>query len=185
MKLFLARHGEYQNPDGLIPYRLPGFPLTDLGIEQAGLQATKLAQFKIRDIFTSPVERCMQTASIIGKTLSLAPNPIEALIELGSPLQGMTIVERDKYRGDFPYDLQSHIDGGGETKHDVFERMSNFIEKLKLMSKNSSHLIVSHGDPIKFYLNNVLKRDVRYIPMGGLVILDYSQSGTPKYTELV
>jgi len=26
---------------------------------------------------------------------------------------------------------------------------------------------------------------IRYIPMGGLVMLDYSQSGIPKYTEII
>lgn len=185
MKVYFARHGEYQNPDGLVPYRLPGYPLTELGIKQAELQVSKLLPLNIRDIFCSPIERCVQTASIIGKELKLAPNPTEALIELGSPLQGMTIVERDKLGGNFPYSLQAHLDGGGETEKMLFERMSNFIEKLKLMSKKSSHLIVSHGDPIKLYLNGVLKKEVRYIPMGGLVCLDFTQAGIPKYTEII
>lgn len=185
MKVYFARHGEYQNPEGVVPYRAPGFPLTELGISQAQLQAAKLHSFNIRDIFCSPVERCFQTASIIGQELKLAPNPTEALIELGSPMQGMSIVERDKIGGNFPYNLQAHIDGGGETEKMLFERVSNFIEKLKLMSKKSSHLVVSHGDPIKLYLNGALKKEVRYIPMGGLVCLDFTQVGIPKYTEII
>ena len=185
MKVYFARHGEYQNPDNIVSYRLPGFPLTELGIKQAELQAAKLQSLNIRDIFCSPIERCFQTATIIGKALKLAPNPTAALIELGSPLQGMTLAERDKIGGNFPYTLQAHVEGGGETEKMLFERMSNFIEKLKLMSKNSSHLVVSHGDPIKLYLNGVLKKEVRYIPMGGLVCLDFTQVGIPKYKEII
>lgn len=196
MKLFFARHGEYQNPDGLIPYRMPGFPLTDLGIEQAELQATKLSQFKIRDIFTSPVERCLETATIISKTLKLAPNPSEALVETGTPLQGLKKEDIAKLSPNYPYDVPAHIEGGGESPEMIFERINNFVEKLKVMSKNSSHLLVSHGDPITIFLIKTLsgkiphtiedfeKSNVRYIPMGGLVMLDYSQSGIPKYTEL-
>ncbi len=185
MKVYFARHGEYQNPDLVVPYRLPGFPLSELGIKQAELQADKLQSLNIRDIFCSPIERCVQTASIIGKELKLAANQNEALTETLTPLQGISIADHDKVIGDFPYDVPAHIEGGGETTKMIFERMSNFIEKLKLMSKNSSHLIVSHGDPIKYYLNGVLKKEVRYIPMGGLVCLDFNQPGIPKYSEII
>lgn len=185
MKIYFARHGQYQNPEGVVPYRLPGFPLTELGISQAKLQAEKLLSVNIRDIFTSPITRCVETASIIGKIIKLAPNMTDGLIETGTPLQGMTLFERNKIQGDFPYNLQSHLDGGGETMEAIIERISNFVAKLTTMSKNSSHLIVSHGDPINFYLNAVLKKEVRYIPMGGLVMLDYSQKGFPKYSEII
>lgn len=185
MKVYFARHGEYANPDQVVPYRLPGFPLTELGQNQAELQAAKLSSFKIRDIFTSPIERCVETAGIIGKTLKLAPNINESLSETLTPLEGMSLTERNKFEGDFPYNLPLHLSGGGETIEMIVERMNNFIAKLKLMSKNSMHLIVSHGDPIKFYVNTVLKKEVRYIPMGGLIMLDYSQKGIPKYQEII
>jgi len=94
MKVYFARHGEYQNPEGVVPYRMPGFPLTELGISQAHLQADKLLTLNIRDIFTSPITRCLETASIIGKTLKLAPNINESLTETGTPLQYMSLLER-------------------------------------------------------------------------------------------
>lgn len=185
MKVYFARHGEYQNPEGVVPYRMPGFPLTELGISQSGLQAEKLLSLNIRDIFSSPIERCVQTASIIGSSLHLAVNQSESLTEIGSPLEGVSIVKRDSYTGNFPYDVAEHIEGGGETKQVVVERMAEFVGKLKLMSKNSSHLLVSHGDPIKYYLSHVTKKDIPLIPMGGLVCLDYNQVGIPKYTEII
>lgn len=197
MKIYFARHGEYQNSDGVVPYRLPGFPLTDFGNQQAKIQADKLLGLKIRDIFTSPIERCVKTATIIGLSLKLHPNQKEDIIETGTPLQGMTKLQLGKLSPNYPYDVPSHIDGSGESPEDIFNRMNDFAEKLKHMSQNSSHLIVSHGDPIHIYLTGTLTKHiphldaeffqgkVRYIPMGGLVMLDYIQKGTPQYSEII
>lgn len=181
MKIFFARHGEYQNPDDVQPFRLSGFPLTQKGIGQINTTATKLTDHKIRAIFTSPIQRCVESATIIGQILHLFPNQKEALIEVFSPYAGYKkiTVPEDLYQDSF------HMDGGGESSEVIFTRMSNFIDTLKQTSKNSNYLIVSHGDPMMIYLRQVLQKDIRYIPMGGLVMLDYSQSGTPKYTEII
>ncbi len=197
MKIYFARHGQYDNPDKVAPYRLPGFPLTDLGREQARLQADKLLNSNLRDIFTSPIERCLETATIIGHVLGLHPNQYGELIETGTPLQGLSKLELDKLSPNYPYDIPTHLENGGESPETIFARISTFIEKLKLMSKNSSHLLVSHGDPITIFLIATLTKKmphtldefenskVRYIPMGGLVMLDYAQEGIPKYTEII
>lgn len=181
MKIYFARHGDYQNPENVAPCRLPGFQLSTLGIEQVKLTASKLCDQKIRAIFTSPITRCVQTATIISENLHLYPNQKDELIELGSPFQGYKNI-------DIPKDLYLdpiHVNGGGETREAIFIRMNNFVANLKQTSKNSNYLIVSHGDPIMFYLRNVLKKEIRYIPMGGLVMLDYSQTGIPKYSEII
>lgn len=181
MKIYFARHGQYQNPDNVVPFRLPGFPLTDLGIEQSHLIADKLTGIKIRALFTSPIERCLQTASIIADVLHLYPNPKEEIIETRTPLQGTK-------REEFPDDLYidpMHVDGGGESPQEITARMSGFIDSLKLTSKSSIYLIVSHGDPINFFLTSILNKKVRYIPMGGLVMLDYGKSGIPQYREII
>ena len=197
MKAFFVRHGEYQNPSGVIPYRLPGFPLTELGISQAHEVADILINEKIRSLYTSPIERCVETAEIIGSKLHLHPNKSETIIETGTPLQGMSKGDFIKISKNYPYDIPSHIEGGGESPEAIFERMTNFVDKLKQMSKNSSHVIVSHGDPIQIYLSGTLSKIIphsdsdfyhgklRYIPMGGLVLLDYSKSGIPQYKEII
>ena len=198
MKIYFARHGEYQNPDAVVPYRLPGFPLTDLGQKQANLQADKLFGEKIRTLSTSPIQRCVETATIIGHVLGLHPNQYGEIIETGTPLQGLSKSEIAKLAPNYPYDVPKHLENGGESPEVIFERMNNFVNKLKLMSKNSSHLIVSHGDPITIFLIKTLKGviphaieefeksgGILYIPMGGLVMLDYSQKGIPKYSEII
>lgn len=193
MKIYFARHGEYLNPDNIAPFQLPGFPLTELGEQQAQLQVEKLLSEKIRTLSTSPIERCVETAIIIGNAIHLHPNQNAKLIEIGSPLEGS---KKDK-KLEFVYELPKHIEGGGESTDVIFERMNSFVSILKLMSKNSSHVIVSHGDPIDIFLISTLKKSVphtreelknsgiRNIPMGGLIMLDFSQSGIPKYSEII
>lgn len=197
MKIYFARHGEYENPSRVIPYQLPGFPLTELGKQQAHIQADKLMGLKIRTLSTSPIERCFEEATIIGKIIGLHPNIHSELTETHTPLQGLSKVELSKLSLNYPYDIPAHIEAGGESPEMIFERMNNFVNKLKLMSKNSSHIIVSHGDPITIFLIKTLtgmiphtidefeKSRGRYIPMGGLVMLDFSQSGIPKYSEII
>ena len=197
MKIYLARHGEYQNPEGVVPYRLPGFPLSELGRQQAQLIADKLVDQKIRAIYTSPIERCLEEASIIGKTIRLYPNQKSELIESGTPLQGLTKTALADLSPNYPYDIPAHIEGGGESPDDIFARMNNFVNSLKSTSKNSTYLLVSHGDPIYIYLSGLLLKriphtgqdyyqsNIKYIPMGGLVMLDYSQKGIPKYQEII
>ncbi len=197
MKIYLARHGEYQNPEAVVPYRLPGFPLSELGRQQAQLIADKLVDQKIRAIYTSPIERCLEEASIIGKTLRLYPNQKSELIESGTPLQGLTKTALADLSPNYPYDIPAHIEGGGESPDDIFARMNNFVNSLKSTSKNSTYLLVSHGDPIYIYLSGLLlqkipitdqdyyESSIRYIPMGGLVLLDFTQKGIPKYQEII
>lgn len=181
MKIYFARHGEYKNPGNIVPFTTPGIALSDLGKSQAQLQAGKLSALNIRAIYTSPIERCVETATIIAKHLHLYPNQKPDLIETITPLAGIK-------RVDMPPNIYldtRHIEGGGETIEVIFTRMNGFVDNLKLTSKNSNYLIVSHGDPMMIFLQGVLKREIRYIPMGSLVMLDYSQTGIPKYTEII
>lgn len=197
MKIYFARHGQYENPDSVVPYRLPGFPLSEIGRSQAQKTADTLVGQKIRAIYTSPVERCQETAGIIGQTLKLYPNPKPELIETGTPFQGLTKEALAKLSPNYPYDIPEHISAGGESPENIFERMNNFVETLKQTSKKSSYVLVSHGDPITIYLSGTLLKKIphtdaeyynsgiRYIPMGGLVSLDFSQKGIPKYEEII
>lgn len=197
MKIYFARHGQYQNPDNVVPFKLPGFPLSENGIKQSRLIAERLKEVRLRDIFTSPIERCRETAKIISSIIHLYPNQKEELDEITTPLQGLTHKELEKLSVDYPYGASAHVEGGGETQEEVFNRVNEFVNKLKGMSKNSSHLLVSHGDTIQIYIAGILTGiiphtrqeidhgKIRYIPMGGLVMLDFGKSGIPKYSEII
>ena len=58
----LLRHGEVENPRGLIYGRLPGYRLSEDGRMMAKAAADFLAERDVVAVFTSPLERARETA---------------------------------------------------------------------------------------------------------------------------
>lgn len=63
--IFLVRHGEVDNPSRILPGRLPNFHLSVHGRAQAKQAGLFLQKQHIDIIYTSPLERCRETADII------------------------------------------------------------------------------------------------------------------------
>ena len=63
--IHFIRHGEVHNPDEIYYGRLPGFYLSARGRLQAEATAQVLREQKLDAIFTSPMERAVETAEII------------------------------------------------------------------------------------------------------------------------
>lgn len=195
--IYLARHGDYVNPQKIIPYQLPGYPLSPLGISQASKIANQLHSVTLAKIFASPVERALQTAQIIGDKLSAEVIQSELATETKTPLQGLTKAELSKMSPDFPYCIPEHLSGNGEIPEVIYKRMTKLIEQIKRDYKDQKVLIVSHGDPITIYLKAIFEsriphqmRDfdeglIRYIPMGGLIEMTFQYPNIPVYKELI
>src|SRR5215203_3225415 len=67
----LVRHGEVDNPAGLLYGRLPDYHLSELGIQMAERVA---AYFRERDVVhlrSSPLERAQETAEPLAEVLGL------------------------------------------------------------------------------------------------------------------
>ena len=67
----LLRHGEVDNPQGVLYGRLPGYVLSDLGHEMAQRAAKALSGHDITGVVSSPMERAQQTASPMAATHGL------------------------------------------------------------------------------------------------------------------
>jgi broad specificity phosphatase PhoE len=87
----LVRHGEVYNPHRVLYGRLPGFTLSQRGIEQAELAARFLAERNIGYIVSSPLERAQQTAQPLARKLGLPVAIDERLIEAGNHLEGKQV----------------------------------------------------------------------------------------------
>lgn len=87
----LVRHGEVYNPDRVLYGRLPGFHLSERGVEQAKQTAAFLAERDIAFIVSSPLERAQQTAQPLAAELGLAVATDERLIEADNHLQGKQV----------------------------------------------------------------------------------------------
>jgi broad specificity phosphatase PhoE len=63
--IHLVRHGEVENPKGLIYGRLPGYNLSERGMKQAREAGQHLAGRRLGAIWSSPLERAQETAAAI------------------------------------------------------------------------------------------------------------------------
>lgn len=82
MKVLLGlRHAEVKNPGNVAYGHLPGFCLSPQGRDQARTLGEALAGHPIRAIYCSPLERAVETAEIVGQSLSVPIIPDDRLIE--------------------------------------------------------------------------------------------------------
>ena len=65
----MLRHGEVYNPEKILYGRLPGFRLSELGIQMAQAAADVLAGRDIAYLVSSPLERARQTAAPIAASV--------------------------------------------------------------------------------------------------------------------
>jgi len=79
---FLVRHGITQWVEDHILHGITDIPLNETGIRQAEKTARALTGCGAESLYSSPLQRCMQTAVIIGKALKLGPIPMEGLTEM-------------------------------------------------------------------------------------------------------
>lgn len=80
--LLLVRHGENDySKRGLLAGRLPGIHLNERGQKQAQELATALAHVPIKGVFSSPLERALETAEPVATAQRLAVQLEAGLLE--------------------------------------------------------------------------------------------------------
>jgi probable phosphomutase (TIGR03848 family) len=91
--ILLIRHGENDYvKKGRLAGRMPGVHLNQKGREQAQALAEKLRGTPIKAVYSSPLERTMETAEPIAKALDLEVIPCDDLLEVDfGEWQGKTL----------------------------------------------------------------------------------------------
>ena len=59
----LLRHGEVHNPEGVLYGRLPGYRLSEDGVLMAKAAAKWFADRDVTALFSSPMQRALETAA--------------------------------------------------------------------------------------------------------------------------
>jgi broad specificity phosphatase PhoE len=65
-----------------ILHGITDIPLNEKGLRQAREAAQALKSINAKNLYTSPLKRCLETAEIIGRHMGLAPNTLDGLKEL-------------------------------------------------------------------------------------------------------
>jgi len=85
----LVRHGEVDNPRGVIYGRLPGYHLSPDGELMAKAAADFLAPRDVTVLRCSPLERAVETAAPIAQAFGLEAVTDDRLVESGNHFEGM------------------------------------------------------------------------------------------------
>ena len=172
MKIYLLRHGEYENPLQVMPGRSDGFPLSEEGKEQARQAGQILQDKNIAYIFSSPILRTRQTAEIVAKEINFA-GTIEnddRLIEM--EVGQYTNLPLDEFRNSGFYNDIINVPSGIESMESISKRMINFLTDITEKYKENI-LVVTHVYSIRSVLSWVnhtnLAASYEYKPKMGQV----------------
>ncbi len=141
------RHGEVHNPTKILYGRMPGFHLSDPGLQQAEAAAEWLADKPIKAIYSSPMERAQQTAAIVAqRRLGLAPHTDERILEVFTPYEGRPTEELAAAG----WDLYTGNEPPYESPAMVLVRVLDFFEHVAVEHRGDSVVAVAHGDILVF-----------------------------------
>jgi len=92
-RIHLVRHGEVDNPNGVLYGRLPNFALTALGRQMAEASAIELASStaNITRLISSPLLRTLQSARPISEQLNLSVSAESLIIEPTNIFEGKKV----------------------------------------------------------------------------------------------
>jgi broad specificity phosphatase PhoE len=192
-RLHLVRHCDVRNPDGVLYGHLPNFPLSEKGVKQAHALGRYFAGTKVRQIYSSPLERARQTSEIIASYLDSVPiTYTDDLIEtrFGLYLQGIPPKQVPWRRPLWLIHMVwPGLLGNDESVASLAARVRRPLVRLLADHPGDGGICVSHGDPIQGFWVASEGRP-RYAlhrlqcAKGGLLELDYDGDALRRLTYL-
>ena len=152
--VLLVRHGVTATTGSLLPGRAPGLHLSERGLEQADLVATRLAQLttKPRALYVSPLERTRETAAPIARALRLRATLERGLLECDFGAwtgKKLSLLARKPEWKTVQHAPSTFRFPDGESFAEMQLRVWSTLERLAQRHRNKTIVVVSHADPIK------------------------------------
>lgn len=147
----LVRHGEVDNPEGVLYGRRPGFHLTELGHEMARGLADAFKDHDVRTVITSPLERAIETGTPTAEAFGLDIRIDERVIEADNKFEGLDVnknrwvLAHPRYWSWYTNPLEP---SWGEPYPEVVARMSAATSQALTEAEGGEAVIVSHQLPI-------------------------------------
>ena len=158
--LFLIRHGENDAlVRNILPGRNPGIHLNGRGQEQAAELARTLGRLPIKAIYSSPLERAVETAEPLAQSLRLRIRLRQNLTDTdvgewtGRSWKTLSRTKLWKVIRETPSQFQFP---GGETFVQAQERVTNALDAIVRAHGDELIAVVFHADPIKLAVAHYL-----------------------------
>lgn len=161
----LIRHGNNDVMKTGLAGRAPGVHLNESGRQQAYTLAATLAAAPIKAIFSSPMERALETARPLAELKGLEVQPVQGLAEMDyGDWQGKTfkqlqrmnlwkLLMKDPAQVRFPH---------GETICEAQERARLELEKIAAgLEEHDLAVCVTHGDIVRLLVAYYLEMPLR------------------------
>lgn len=147
----LLRHGEVRNPGHLIYGRLPGFHLSEEGRVMAKVAASFLSGRDVTALFSSPMDRALETAEPVAAQFGLQVAVDERLIEPWNHFEGLTFGVGDgslRRVEHWRYLWNPFVPSWGEPYRQVVDRMLTATAAARDAARGHEAVCVSHQLPI-------------------------------------
>ena len=146
----LVRHGEVDNPAGLLYGRLPDYHLSELGREMAERVAEHFRDRDVVHVRSSPLERAQETAAPIAEALGLPVVVDGRLIEAANYFQGLRLSFDGALRHpkNWLYFRNPFRPSWGEAYTDILARMRPALKDAADAALGHEAVVVTHQLPI-------------------------------------
>ena len=165
-RLYLVRHGatpmtaedKFSGAENVI--------LSDEGRDQVEHLSQRLADDDIHAIYTSPLDRTMETASLIAKPHKIIPIPNDGLREIShGHWEGLTRKEVEELYADeyaaWEADPFTFAPKDGESGISVLARALPIIRGVVVKHNDGNVLVVSHKATLRLIISSLLGFDTR------------------------
>lgn len=167
LRIYFVRHGEtVWNTKKIFQGKLNS-PLTELGVEQAKKLSIYLKDIHLDKVYSSPLQRALDTTNLIIKNRDLPINLIEEFKEIN--MGEVAGIPKDDFENNFPeayfnfwnnpieYDPSPFK---GENYSDLLTRVERGLNKLIENNENKTILVVSHGVTLKAIFNIINNKGI-------------------------
>ncbi len=148
--LYLVRHGLTASTGRILYGRTPGIDLDHRGTAQADQLVERFAGIRLTAIYSSPLERCLQTVAPLAQERRLEVRLEHDVQEMDAgSWTGRSLAQLRRLRA-WPTVLQEPsafaFPGGGEAFVDAKARIAAAIDRIARRHRKGSVLVGTHGD---------------------------------------
>ena len=163
----LLRHGEVHNPEGILYGRLPGYRLSEDGVLMAKAAAKWFAERDVAALFSSPMQRALETAAPIADALDMPVTVDDRLIEADNHFEGLTFGAGagSLRRPEHWYHLRNPFrPSWGEPYRALAARMRAAVIRAREAARGHEAVCVSHQLPVWILRLHAERRRLWHLP---------------------
>jgi probable phosphoglycerate mutase len=191
-RLVMVRHAPTAETGKTLYGRLPGHPLSEDGWRMASEVAERLSPIKLAAVYSSPLERAMQTAQEIARRQRKEVTPHDALLEVDygdwTGRSFRSLFRLKSWRAVISRPSQARFPGG-ESLLEAQTRVVTACQELASLHRRQTVAAVTHADIIRVAVSHYLGQpldlfDRITVTPASVTVVDLPAAGPPRMIAL-